>query len=154
MRSSRIFSMALCLFVMAAAPGCDTNSALTETAVTIPPCDGVFIHISHGPEDPHRVLMALNMAVIMAADRDVLVYFDIAGIAVVLADAPDITFDGFPSSHTQLTRLQELEVPIFACPGCLKAAGKTPGDLAAGIQVAEKDAFFGFTDGRILTLDY
>lgn len=130
MRSSRVFSMVLCLFVIAAAPGCDTNTTLTETAVTIPARDGVFIHISHGPEDPHRVLMALNMAVIMAADRDVLVYFDIAGIAAVLADAPDITFDGFPSSQLQLTRLQELELPVFACPGCLKAAGKTPDDLA------------------------
>jgi hypothetical protein len=42
----------------------------------------------------------------------------------------------------------------MACPGCLKAAGKTAADLAPGIQVADKAAFFGFTKGRILTLDY
>ena len=24
--------------------------------------DGVFVHISHGSDDPHRLLMALNMA--------------------------------------------------------------------------------------------
>ena len=23
--------------------------------------EGVFIHVTHGPDDPHRVLMALNM---------------------------------------------------------------------------------------------
>ena len=72
----------------------------------------------------------------------------------MLADAPDITFSHFPSSHTQIARLLELGVPIYACPGCLKAADKGPEDLAEGILVAEKDAFFDFTEGRILTLDY
>ena len=140
--------------VLVVASGCGVQSAMTETAVAPPPRDGVFIHISHGTDDPHRVLMALKMAELMAADRDVLVYFDIHGIDVVLADSPEIEFDHFPTSHTQLARLQELEVPVFACPGCLKAAGKSPEDLAFGIQVADKDAFFNFTEGRILTLDY
>ena len=29
------------------------------------PRDGIFIHISHGTDDPHRALMALKMAEIM-----------------------------------------------------------------------------------------
>lgn len=45
-------------------------------------------------------------------------------------------------------------VTLMACPGCLKAAGKSVGDLAPGVKVAEKEAFFSFTRGRILTLDY
>jgi hypothetical protein len=36
------------------------------------PRDGVFIHVSHGGEDPHRVLMALSMASIMSADLGLL----------------------------------------------------------------------------------
>lgn len=44
--------------------------------------DGVFIHISSA--DPHRALMALQMAEMMAADRDVMVYFDINGIELTL----------------------------------------------------------------------
>jgi hypothetical protein len=36
----------------------------------------------------------------------------------------------------------------------LEAAGKSAEDLMEGIQVANKEAFFDFTDGRILTLDY
>jgi hypothetical protein len=39
-------------------------------------------------------------------------------------------------------------------PTCLKAAGKVPDDLAPGIQIADKDRFFTFTKGRILTMDY
>jgi intracellular sulfur oxidation DsrE/DsrF family protein len=116
--------------------------------------DGIFIHISHGSENPHRVLMALNMAVMMAESRDVLVYLDIKGIEVVLKDAPDIEYSHFPTSHLQLEKLIQQKVTVMACPGCLKAAGKTPDDLMAGIQVANKDQFFNFTSGRILTIDY
>jgi predicted peroxiredoxin len=116
--------------------------------------DGVFIHITRGPEDPHRVLMALNMATMMSEDRDVAVYFDINGVNVVLADAPDLTYAQFPSSKTQIATLLSRGVPLMACPGCLTAAGKSAADLAPGIQVADKQKFFSFTNGRILTLDY
>jgi len=116
--------------------------------------DGVFIHISDGPESAHRVLMALNMANMWAEDHAVLVYFDIKGIEVVLKDAKDITFAHFPSSKTALANLQKKGVVVMACPGCLKAAGKTPADLAPGIKVADKKQFFGFTEGRIIALDY
>jgi len=47
-----------------------------------------------------------------------------------------------------------MNVPVRACPSCLKAAGKTPGDLLPGIKTADRDEFFSFTKGRILTLDY
>lgn len=116
--------------------------------------DGVFIHVSRGPEDPHRLLMALRMAEIMADDRDVLVYFDIHGIDAVLKDAPDVQFEPFPSLAAQLKTLREKKVALLACPGCLKAAKKTEADLAEGVSVAAKDRFFDFTRGRILTLDY
>jgi len=116
--------------------------------------DGVFIHISHGADDPHRVAMALQMAAMMSEDKDVLVYFDIKGIDVVLKDAADSQFSHFPSAQAQLKKLAERKVTVMACPGCLKAAGKTVADLAPGIQVADKKAFFSFTTGRILTLDY
>ena len=116
--------------------------------------DGVFLHISHGVDDPHRVLMALSMAGIMAGSRDVLVYFDIKGIEVVLENAPDLTYSHFPASKAQLAKLLEMGVGVYACPGCLKAAGKTPEDLMPGVKLADKDAFFSFTKGRILTLDY
>ncbi len=118
------------------------------------PRDGVFIHISRGRDDPHRVMMALRMAEIMQEQRDVLVYFDIKGIEACLKDAPDIQFSQMPSSQTLIRRLLDKKVTIMACPGCLQAAGKTAQDLAEGIQIADKDKFFTFTKGRILTLDY
>ena len=119
-----------------------------------PPRDGVFIHVSSGPDAPHRVLMALKMAEVMSADHDVLMYFDIRGVEVLVADAPDLTLEPFPSSREQIPKLLAAGVRISACPTCLQVAGKAPTDLMPGIEVASKDAFFDFTGGRILTLDY
>lgn len=116
--------------------------------------DGMFIHITHGKDDPHRVCMALQMAAIMADDHDVLVYFDIKGVEVTLKDAGDISYSHFPSVKQQFEALPKKGVILFTCPGCLKAAGKTPEDLAEGVVIADKRECFGFTKGRILTLDY
>ncbi len=118
------------------------------------PRDGVFIHISHGAEKPHRLLMALNMAALMAEDHDVLVYFDIKAVDVLLKDAADVSFSHFPSSKAQIKVLLEKKATLMACPGCLKARGKTKDDLAEGVQIANKRKFFSFTKGRIITLDY
>ncbi len=116
--------------------------------------DGVFIHITRDSDDSHRLLMALNMASIMAEDHDVLVYFDIKGVHVVLKDAADVSSPHFPSLKAQLTALRTKNVVLLACPGCLKAAGKSETDLAEGVRIADKKLFFSFTKGRILTLDY
>ena len=116
--------------------------------------DGVVVHLSHGAEAPQRVAMALSMAEIMSEDRDVLVYFDVRGIDVVLRDAPDVTYKTFVGSKAQLKNLAGRGVTLAACPGCLKAAGKTEADLAENIKLANQDIFFTFTRGRILTLDY
>jgi len=116
--------------------------------------DGVFIHVSHGSDDPHRALMALRMAELMSEDHDVLVYFDITGVDVVLKDASDIVFKEFPSAKVQIQKLIGQKVTLMACPGCLAAAGKSATDLAPGITIADKQAFFTFTKGRILSLDY
>jgi len=98
--------------------------------------------------------MGLNMAIKMAESHDVAVYFDIKGVEVVLRDAHDLFMEPFPSSKEALSTLMEKGVMVCACPGCLQAAGKSSEDLAEGIHVANKDHFFSFTKGRILTLDY
>lgn len=116
--------------------------------------EGVFIHISAGPDDPHRVLMPLQMAAMMSESRDVMVYFDIKGVEVVLKEAKDLTYAQFPSAQTQLQTLIDKGVTLQVCPGCLQAAGHAPEDVMAGVAIADKDKFFSFTEGRILTLDY
>jgi predicted peroxiredoxin len=146
MRSRSLF---VTIFAAAALVG---TTAVAENAAR--PRDGVFVHVSHGKDDPHRLLMALSMASMMAAEHDVLVYFDVKAVEVVLKGAPDVSYAHFKPSGAQLADLKHKGVLLMACPGCLKAAGKSPADLASGILVADKARFFSFTKGRILTLDY
>ena len=116
--------------------------------------DGVFIHITECYDDPHRVLMPLKMATLMADDKDVLVYMDIHAVQLLVKNAEDINFADFESAHTYIKKLIEMNVGVYACPTCLKIAGYTPDDLMDGVQLAQKDRFFDFTKGRIITLDY
>lgn len=116
--------------------------------------DGVFIHITEAYNDPHRVLMPLKMAVMMANDKDVLVYMDIHAVTLAVKGAKDLNYADFESFQTYIKMLADKGVGVYACPTCLKIAGHTPKDLMDGVQVAQKDKFFNFTKGRIITLDY
>lgn len=119
-----------------------------------PETDGVFIHISEGYEDAHRALMPLKMATIMANDKDVLIYMDIHAVKLLVKGSEDLNLEGFESAHTYIKQLRDLDVGIYACPTCLAVAGFGPDDLMEGIQTAQKEKFFNFTKGRIITLDY
>jgi len=82
------------------------------------------------------------------------VYCDIEAVKVLTSTAKNISMVGFPSLHELLTRLNELNVPIVACPTCMKIARIAEQDLRPGVKVAQRDQFFLFTKGRILSLDY
>ena len=147
----RVTVLSACLAAISLTIGCQSTGSRSDIASFK---DGVFIHISKGPENPHAVLMALKMASLMSTDRDVLVYVDLKGVEAVMKDAPDLTFPSFDSSGTQIAGLLAKGVPIYVCPGCLKALNRKPEDVIPGLRIAEKEAFFSFTKGRILTLDY
>ena len=116
--------------------------------------DGVFIHITESYNDPHRVLMPLKMATMMAKDKDVIVYMDIHAVELLVKGAKDLSFADFESFQSYIKQLVNKKVGVYACPTCLKIAGFKPEDLMDGVQVAQKDKFFNFTKGRIITLDY
>ncbi len=116
--------------------------------------DGLFLHISSGYDNPHKVLMALKMAIMMSMDKDVVVYFDIKGVDLVLKSSKEMKFKDFPTLYELLDQLVTKKVIVMACPTCMKVAGYKPEDLRPGIIIAKKEKFFNFTKGRIITLDY
>lgn len=146
----------LFIFAMLAITGCQGNRETITVAGSAPVDvrDGVFIHITQCYDDPHRVLMPLKMATLMAEDKDVIVYMDIHAVNLLVKGAEDIQFADFESAHTYINKLIGMNVGVYACPTCLKIAGFKPEDLMDGVQAAQKDKFFSFTKGRILTLDY
>jgi predicted peroxiredoxin len=90
----------------------------------------------------------------MSMDKDVIVYMDIKAVELVVKGAKDLNFADFESAQTYVKQLIDNKVVVCACPTCLKIAGFKPEDLMDGVQVAQKDKFFDFTRGRIITLDY
>ena len=134
---------------------CFVSPSFAGESQSAPRRDGVLVHISHGADSPHRLLMALKMAVTMAEGKKVvLVYCDIEAVKVLTSTAKDVSFGGFPTLHELLGRLAELKVAVLACPTCMKVAGIEQRDLRPNVRVAERDLFFSFTNGRILSLDY
>lgn len=132
----------------------ESVSSSAVANITEPVRDGIFIHITESYNDPHKVLMPLKMATLMADDKDVLVYMDIHAVEILVKNAKELKMDGFESAQTYINELVAKKVGIYACPTCLKIAGFTPEDLLPGVQTAQKDKFFNFTKGRILALDY
>lgn len=116
--------------------------------------DGVFIHITESYGDPHRLLMPLKMAKMMAADKDVIVYMDIHAVEILVKGSKDLKYADFESAHSYIQQLADLNIGVYACPSCLKVAGFEAKDLLEGVQTAQKDKLFDFTKGRIITLDY
>ena len=116
--------------------------------------DGMFIHITEGYDNAHRVLMPMKMATLMAEDKDVLVYLDIDAVKLVVKGAKDLNHDGFDSFQTYLKKLNEMNVGVYACPTCLQVAGYQAEDLIEEVKTASKEKFFNFTKGSIITLDY
>lgn len=119
-----------------------------------PPNDGVFIHLSSGTANPHKVLMALTLALKMSDDHDVYMFLDIEAVHVVLNNAKSIEMTKFESSKIIIDKLMKKGVKIVVCPICLEVANKTQFDLMKGITLADKNDFFGFTRGRILSFNY
>lgn len=146
--------MALLLVPLLTASCIRVNQAPERNSESEPKTDGAFIHISKGAADTHDVLMALMLADKFSTSNDVLLFFDKEGIEMVVKGAPDLEMDPFDSSGEIFDRLLDRDVEILACPACLKIAGYGESDLRKGVKIAEKERFFDFTEGRILTLDY
>jgi len=116
--------------------------------------DGVFIHLSSSYDNPHKMLMALSIADKMSEDKKVILFIDLEGVKIAVKGAQDVRIEPYNTMKNILERLFEKKVEIMVCPLCLKYAGYKPEDLKEGIKIAEKDRFFNFTNGRILTLNY
>ncbi|CEM25945.1 unnamed protein product [Vitrella brassicaformis CCMP3155] len=129
------------------------KSVAQETAT-----DGVMVHMTAGPEEQHRVLMALSMANRMAnMGKDVIVFCDVDCPPLMAKSAEDFAVEAFEGNVTKddlLGRLLAKGVPIHVCPGCLTKHGLSMEDVRDGVNEVDANEFFAFTDGRMLHFDY
>lgn len=146
----KVFYLFIIAIIASSCADTDREAASEEKTVR----DGIFIHVSESYNDPHRVLMPFKMATLMADDKDVILYLDIHAVELVRKGAEDVVMDGFEPLSSYIALLLEKGVDIYACPTCMAVAGIEMDELMDGIKPANKDAFFGFTQGRILSVDY
>ncbi|MCB2199515.1 DsrE family protein [bacterium] len=117
--------------------------------------DGMLMHISKSVDDPHRAMMPLTLALKMTEVHDVQLFLDIDAIFLVTKDGPDLTYEGFEMTSKQLVKaLLDKGIHIDACPMCMKSHGVTKDQLVDGVRIASAETFTGFTDGRIVTMDW
>lgn len=116
--------------------------------------DGLFIHLSHGYDDHDRAAMGLSLAVKMSDSVDVIVFCDMEGVKLLTKTAEHINSDHYMCPLDARDELIKKKVTIMACPMCMKRASIKEEDLVEGVIIADATKFFGFTKGRILTLDY
>ena len=117
--------------------------------------DGMLIHISKSTEDPHRALMPLTLAMKLSDAYDVQLFLDIDAIYLLTKDGPNLTYEGFDLGSKELVaKLLEKGVHIDACPMCMKSHGVVKEDLVDGVRIATAETFNGFTEGRIITMDW
>lgn len=148
--------MMLAAFLFSCQPQEPATDTTVETEETLaPPArDGVVIHISHGADNPHKLLMGLKMALNMAPDQDVLIYMDTEAVKAAVKTAEPIEMKPFGNHMDMLTAIYDYGIEVMVCPTCLEIAGYSEEDLREGTRLGTRETFFTFTEGRILTLDY
>lgn len=152
MKTLLLLTTAISVLISCQTP--EDKPVTTKVETTSSAKDGILIHITGGYEDPHRVLMPLKMANMMSADKDVILYLDIDAVNLVLNESEDLEYEGFDPLKMQLQSLIAKNIAIYACPTCLNVAGYSPEDLVEGVQIADKEKFFNFTEGHIVSLSY
>lgn len=156
MKSNLMFLMAiLAMVVVACQPKPVETPAENKESVELTASeDGYFIHISSGYDKPQRAMMALSFATKVMDKHNVALFFDLEGVKLLKKNAEDITLEHYTPMKEALTLLTDKGVLVMACPMCLKVAGIAEEDLIQGVIPADKEKFFGFTKGRIISLDY
>lgn len=151
MRVFRVLTVFLVFFI-----SCQNNPESEMSKLVKPEKhkDGLFLHVSSGYDNQHKASMALSLAVKMSESHDVTLFFDIEGVKLLSKNSKDIQMDGYLTLHGAIDTLLKRDVPIMACPMCMVKAEIKKDDLRKGVVIAEKEKFFNFTKGRILTLDY
>lgn len=134
----------------------DPKKGIHQQAVTVKKKsdDGIFIHISSGIDEPKKVSMALSLAEKFSETHAVAVFFDVEGVHMVDKRKKELRLEHYTPTHEAIKNILKNGGLVMACPMCLKAGGVEKDQLLPGVKVAKKEAFFDFTKGRIMTLDY
>ena len=115
----------------------------------------MFFSITSGPEDPHPVTMALQLAGHALDDqRSVVLFFNVRGVNVPTRQLPDTLAFGHTPIKELLVSLMERGAEVHVCPHCMEALGVEAGDLIDGAQVTDRELLFAHLKGNTSVFTY
>ncbi|MFC1639434.1 DsrE family protein [Gemmatimonadota bacterium] len=152
----RISAAALGLvFVTSVLAGCaqagTAGNPDTDSANAAP----IFFNITSGPDDPHPVTMALQLAGHALDDnRSAVLFFNVRGVHIPTTQLPDTLAFGDRPIKEMLVSLMERGAEVHVCPHCMAALGVEAADLISGAQVTNRDMLFAHLNGNTAVFTY
>lgn len=118
--------------------------------------DKVVIGLTHGAEEPERVLIAYLMGVeALRAGKQALLWLTQDGVHVATKGyVDDIEVPGAPSIPTLHDEFVERGGRFYACPVCVKTHGAEGAEWVATAEVKGAPSVYEFTSGGALVFNY
>ena len=144
--------------LLAAAVGlgaCQTHNAMEDDAIATGTGQTVVLNIVSGPDQPHPVTMALQLAGHALDDgRAVVLFFNVKAVDVPLKSLPaDLAYHDKPIAAL-LEKLIDRGATVLVCPHCMKAQGIDADDLVDGAEVADRLKLFRQIDAGAVVFTY
>jgi uncharacterized protein len=118
--------------------------------------DKVVIGLTHGLDDPERVLIGYLMGVeALRKGKQVLMWLTKDGVHVATPGFADqVEVPGAPVVADLHKEYVDSGGRFYACPVCVKTRGLENSDWVKGAEVKGAPSVFEFTEGGALTFNY
>jgi len=115
----------------------------------------MFFNITSGPDDPHPVTMALQLAGHSLDDnRSVVLFFNVRGVHIPTGQLSDTLAFGDRPIKEMLSALIQRGAEVHVCPHCMAALGVEATDLIEGAQVTNRESLFSHLNGNTAVFTY
>jgi predicted peroxiredoxin len=105
----------------------------------------ILLNITSGPEDLHKVTMALQLGSHTLDDgRDLAVFLNVRSPVFAAKDcSAQLVLGKNPPVKAMLATLVMRGAKVHVCPHCMEALGIAAEDLIDGAQVTDREKLFG-----------
>jgi predicted peroxiredoxin len=115
----------------------------------------VLFNITSGPDDPHAVTMALQLAGhTLDAGRDAVLFFNVRGVEVPITTLPDDLAFGDRPIKELLQSLMDRGAQVHVCPHCMQALQVEESALMPGAQVTNRELLFANITSNTVVFTY
>ena len=105
----------------------------------------LLLNVTSGPEDLHKVTMALQLGGhALDDDRELAVFLNVRAPVFAAKDcSAQLAFGKNPPVKTMLAALIKRGAKVHVCPHCAEVLGITTEDLIDGAQITNREKLFG-----------